>query len=90
MVEIIKRFNLLGGHQKLNEFPCIAYFLNKKEYNKLLIQSYILNQFPNRKPTSSLIRLFERTKPELIMSKKELKVYQKLPQKLKVFRGVED
>lgn len=65
-------------------------FFEEKEFNKEVRDSWILTEFPNMNDTEMLVSLFKMTKKELLMVAEDLKYFNNLPDKIKVFRGIND
>lgn len=63
--------------------------LNETEFNELLHWAWITCEFPHQMKTRDLLKLFNHSNKDLIMSKNEQQVIQKLPDNVTIYRGLQ-
>lgn len=65
------------------------FHFSEKDYNKLLRTIWTENNYPNIQSNSVIVSLFRIANPGLLMTKKEQKMFNKLPDNVTIYRGVE-
>ena len=65
------------------------YLFSEKDYNRVLKIIWTENNYPNIQSNSVIVSLFRISNPELLMSKREQKEFNKLPDNVTLYRGVE-
>lgn len=68
----------------------ISGLLSDEELTEALIWTWVATEFPCQNGTQKLSRLFKRFNSFQVMSKEDKIIYNKLPEKLKIYRGLQD
>ena len=64
-------------------------FFSERDYNRILKEIWTENNYPNIQSNSVIVSLFRIANPQLLMTKKEHSEFNRLPDNLTLFRGVE-
>ena len=82
-------FMLLSTTYKFAFFNLISPYLSIEDYSSLLGCTYTNTDNPNEILTKSqLLKLFKQAKPQYLMNEDELETFQKLPNRLTIYRGI--
>ena len=64
-------------------------FLTEEEFNSMMKDCWVMTEYPNQEGTRILLKLFEKSKRELLMTKEELDKFNSLPQEIIIYRGLQ-
>jgi len=64
-------------------------FLTEKEFNSMIKDCWVITEYPNQEGVEILLKLFEKSKRELLMSKEELDKFNSLSQEIIIYRGLQ-
>lgn len=88
-VEEVADFICKNG--KHGDVKYVQHYLSPQDYAETLAECWIREDQPNMNPSitkTELTDMFKRADKEFLMSKKEYKKWQDLPEKLTIYRGV--
>jgi hypothetical protein len=87
--DIFSIFMIVNKPYRIQFLDLIKTFLDDKEYNTLLSESWCDVEWPHIEGVQKLTKLFKLSKKELLMDEDELIEYNKLPEKITVYRGLQ-
>ncbi|MFA5259039.1 MAG: hypothetical protein WC402_03100 [Candidatus Pacearchaeota archaeon] len=65
-------------------------FLTEEEFNSMMKDCWVMTEYPNQEGMGILLKLFDKSKKELLMTKEELDKFNSLPQVIIIYRGLQD
>lgn len=68
----------------------VSDLLDEGEYNEILRDVWTDTEFPHQNGVAILVVLFDHAKRELLMEKDDYKVFQQLPSRIQVYRGIQN
>lgn len=74
---------------RLDVFNILCDNLSDKVYNEILSWIWSSTEFPHQSGIMKINRLFKKIIPRLFMNKDDLEVFNNLPDKIKVYRGLQ-
>jgi hypothetical protein len=89
MDDVAKIFYHIRKADRISVFDFVKHSLGTKDYSNILGDIWQLTEFPHQYGMRKLVALFKRTSPRFLMDENDFKVWQALPQEIRVFRGVQ-
>lgn len=89
--DISNIYTLIRDSYKLTFFKFISQYLSPKDYAEYLADAWTVSENPNQDVNVSLSqaeRLFKKANKKYLMTSKEYRVYNELPDEFTVYRGV--
>lgn len=84
-------YSVIRKSYRLTFLKYIEKFLNLKDFSQLLSHAWVSSENPNQDANVSLstaVKWFKKSNKKILMSEKEYKYYESLPENLTVYRGV--
>jgi len=63
--------------------------IDNETFSKLLIENWIVTEFPNQNGIPMMLELFKKADKNYLMDEDDRKEYDKLPEKVKIYRGIQ-
>ena len=87
--EIDDIFMQVNKPYRLTFLYLVKDFLTEEEFNSMMKDCWVMTEYPNQEGTWLLLKLFEKSKRELLMTKEELEKFNSLPQVIIIYRGLQ-
>ena len=80
---------MMSSPYRLQFLNMIEDDITQKEFSEHLAWLWIDTEFPNQYPQAMLIKLFKKSDKKLLMNKEEIGVFDKLTDKITIYRGLQ-